>query len=56
MTYARAGDPARIEITAGRVFLPYGDSRDTAADRDAVDSAAVPAHRTASSCPRTGST
>ncbi|MFF3705140.1 copper chaperone PCu(A)C [Streptomyces phaeochromogenes] len=27
----RAGDPARIEVTAGRVFLPYGDTRDTAA-------------------------
>ncbi|NGO12664.1 copper chaperone PCu(A)C [Streptomyces sp. HC44] len=26
-----AGIPARIEVTAGRVFLPYGDSRDTAA-------------------------
>ncbi|WP_326758726.1 copper chaperone PCu(A)C [Streptomyces phaeochromogenes] len=27
----RAGDPARIEVIAGRVFLPYGDTRDTAA-------------------------
>ena len=27
----RAGEPARIEVTAGRVFLPYGDTRDTAA-------------------------
>jgi copper(I)-binding protein len=26
-----AGRPARIEVTSGRVFLPYGDSRDTAA-------------------------
>ncbi|GAA3876186.1 copper chaperone PCu(A)C [Streptomyces lacrimifluminis] len=26
-----AGSPARIEVTAGRVFLPYGDTRDTAA-------------------------
>jgi copper(I)-binding protein len=26
-----AGSPARIEVTSGRVFLPYGDTRDTAA-------------------------
>ncbi|MFE0420488.1 copper chaperone PCu(A)C [Streptomyces tendae] len=26
-----AGSPARIEATAGRVFLPFGDVRDTAA-------------------------
>ncbi|RSR96318.1 copper chaperone PCu(A)C [Streptomyces sp. WAC00469] len=26
-----AGSPARIAVTSGRVFLPYGDTRDTAA-------------------------
>ncbi|MHA5053711.1 copper chaperone PCu(A)C [Streptomyces sp. SD15] len=26
-----AGNPPRIEVTAGRVFLPYGDNRDTTA-------------------------
>ncbi|WP_369244714.1 copper chaperone PCu(A)C [Streptomyces sp. R41] len=26
-----AGSPARIEVTSGRVFLPYGATRDTAA-------------------------
>jgi copper(I)-binding protein len=27
----KAGSPARIEVTPGRVFLPYGDTRETAA-------------------------
>ncbi|MEU3198950.1 MULTISPECIES: copper chaperone PCu(A)C [unclassified Streptomyces] len=26
-----AGSPARVAVTSGRVFLPYGDTRDTAA-------------------------
>ncbi|MFC9843276.1 copper chaperone PCu(A)C [Streptomyces sp. NPDC060223] len=29
--FGRAGTPARIEVVSGRVFLPYGDNRDTAA-------------------------
>jgi len=27
----RAGSPPRIEVTAGRVFLPFGENRETAA-------------------------
>ncbi|MFJ2833194.1 copper chaperone PCu(A)C [Streptomyces sp. NPDC087263] len=29
--FGRAGTPAEIEVVSGRVFLPYGDNRDTAA-------------------------
>ncbi|WP_244181897.1 copper chaperone PCu(A)C [Streptomyces curacoi] len=31
VTSGAAGSPARIAVTDGRVFLPYGDVRDTAA-------------------------
>ncbi|MFH0517631.1 copper chaperone PCu(A)C [Streptomyces sp. M41] len=31
VTYGAAGSPARIAVTEGRVFLPYGEVRDTAA-------------------------
>ncbi|MDL5199162.1 copper chaperone PCu(A)C [Streptomyces sp. ALI-76-A] len=31
VAFGNAGSPARIEVPAGRVFLPYGDARDTAA-------------------------
>jgi copper(I)-binding protein len=31
VTSGNAGSPARITVTEGRVFLPYGDVRDTAA-------------------------
>ncbi|KAF5991198.1 copper chaperone PCu(A)C [Streptomyces sp. WAC00263] len=29
--YGNAGSPARITVTGGRVYLPYGDAADTAA-------------------------
>lgn len=29
--YGNAGSPARIAVTEGRVYLPYGDAPDTAA-------------------------
>jgi copper(I)-binding protein len=29
--YGNAGSPARITVTGGQVYLPYGDARDTAA-------------------------
>ncbi|MGW0333682.1 copper chaperone PCu(A)C [Streptomyces sp. NPDC003011] len=29
--FGNAGSPARIEVTSGRVFLPYGNVRETAA-------------------------
>lgn len=29
--YGNAGSPARITVTGGRVYLPYGDAPDTAA-------------------------
>ncbi|MFJ4283423.1 copper chaperone PCu(A)C [Streptomyces massasporeus] len=34
----KAGTPAHVEVTGGRVFLPYGDNRDTAAFFDLANS------------------
>ncbi|SCF77643.1 MULTISPECIES: hypothetical protein [unclassified Streptomyces] len=31
VAFDKAGSPAGIEVDSGSVFLPYGDSRDTAA-------------------------
>lgn len=33
-----AGTPAHVKVTGGRIFLPYGDSRDTAAFFDLANS------------------
>ncbi|WP_055627213.1 copper chaperone PCu(A)C [Streptomyces hirsutus] len=34
----QAGTPAHVDVTEGRVFLPYGDTRDTAAFFDLTNS------------------